>query len=328
MQSNKKISSMIVRKIVFIIIVLISLLTVGVIATKKNINYVTIIFDDSRITVMTSKTKISEILEENKIVILENEFVYPAKDSEIGASKTITISKEEKQKTIISEEVKNISTEEILGNYKTIVEKIVIEQEEIPFETITKDISTSNSDTSNKVIQEGKNGIKNVKYKIKYQNDIAIEKMFISEEIVKEPVDKIIQIYTKVSNRSTGRDTQIAATSAAVANSVAGKEPKIMIMNVSAYTASTCDKSPSDPGYGITSSGAAATAWRTIAAGKGYPIGTVIYIPYFASQPNGGWFVVQDRGGAISNTRLDVYMDTYQECIQFGRRNLECYVYN
>ena len=130
-----------------------------------------------------------------------------------------------------------------------------------------------------------------------------------------------------MSNRSTGRNTEIVATSAAVANSVAGKEPKVITMNVSAYTASTCRKNPSDPGYGITSCGAPATAWRTIAAGKSYPIGTVIYIPYFASQPNGGWFVVQDRGGAISNTRLDVYMNTYQECIQFGRRNLECYVY-
>ena len=327
MQSDKRLSNKIVRKIILMIIILICLLTVGVIATKNNINYVTIIFDDSQITVMTAKTKISEILEENKIVLLEDEFVYPSKDSDIDSTKTITISKEEKINTVVSEKVQNITTEDILGNYMTITEKIVIEQEEIPFETITKDISTSNTDTSNKVIQEGQNGIKNVKYKVKYQNDIEIEKTFISEEIIKEPVDKIIQIYTNVSNRSTHRDTQIVATSAAVANSVAGKEPKVVTMNVSAYTASTCGKSPSDPGYGITSCGAVATAWRTIAAGKGYPIGTVIYIPYFVSQPNGGWFVVQDRGGAISNTRLDVYMDTYQECIQFGRRNLECYVY-
>ena len=327
MKTDKKLS-IVIKKIILMIIVLICLLTVGVVATKYNINYVKIVFDDSEITVMTSKVNVSEILEENNIILLENEYVYPSKESDIDASKTITITKYEKENIVVSEKTENISTEQILGNYATIIEKIVIEQEEIPFETITKDISTSNTETSNKVIQQGENGIKNVKYKIRYQDENEIERTFISEEIIKHPVDKIVQIYTKVTNRSTGRDTQIAATSAAVANSVAGKEPKIMIMNVSAYTASTCDKSPSDPGYGITSSGAVATAWRTIAAGRGYPIGTVIYIPYFASQPNGGWFVVQDRGGAISNSRLDVYMDTYQECIQFGRRNLECYVYN
>lgn len=327
MKTDKKISVNIIKRIILMVIILISLLTLGVIGTNLNINYIKIVFDDSEITVMTSKTKVSEILEENKIVVLNNEYVYPTLDSNIDISKTIKITKTPKEDIIISEEVQNITTEEILGAYTTITEKIIIEQEEIPFETITKDVSNSDTETSNRVVQEGKNGLKNVKYKVRYQNEAEIDRILISEEIVKEPVDKIIQIYTKVTNRSSTRNTQLVATSAAIANSVAGKEPKVVKMNVSAYTASTCGKSPSDPGYGITSSGVAATAWRTIAAGKGYPIGTVIYIPYFASSPNGGWFVVQDRGGAISNTRLDVYMDTYQECINFGRRNLECYVY-
>lgn len=327
MKTDKKLSISIIKRIILMVIILICLLTLGVIGTNLNINYIKIVFDDSEITVMTSKTKVSEILEENNIVVLDNEYVYPDINSQIDLTKTITISKTEKQNIIISEETQEISTEQILGAYVTITEKIIIQQEEIPFETITKDVSNSDTETSDRVIQEGQNGLKNVKYKVRYQNENEIDRTLISEEIVKEPVDKIIQIYTKVTNRSSARDTQLVATSAAIANSVAGKEPKIVNMNVSAYTASTCGKSPSDPGYGITSSGVAATAWRTLAAGKGYPIGTVIYIPYFASQPNGGWFVVQDRGGAISNTRLDVYMDTYQECISFGRRNLECYVY-
>ena len=327
MKTDKKISVNIIKRIILMAIILMFLLTLGVVATNLNINYIKIVFDDSEITVMTSKTKVSEILEENKIVVLNDEYVYPTLESNIDISKTITITKTKKQDVIISEQIENITTEEILGAYVTITEKIVIEQEEIPYETITKDVSNSDTETSDRVIQEGKNGLKNVKYKVRYQNEVEIDRTLISEEIIKEPVDKIIQIYTKVTNRSSGRNTQLVAISAAIANSVAGKEPKVVNMNVSAYTASTCGKSPSDPGYGITSSGVAATAWRTIAAGKGYPIGTVIYIPYFASSPNGGWFVVQDRGGAISNTRLDIYMDTYQECINFGRRNLECYVY-
>lgn len=327
MKNNSKLSYNITKRIILMVIILICLLTIGVIATNLNINYIRIIFDDSEITVMTSKTKVSDILEENNIVVLDGEYVYPNLNNEIDITKTITISKNEKQNVMISENEENITTEQILGSYTTVTEKIIIEQEEIPFETITKDVSNSDSETSDRVIQEGINGLKNVKYKVKYQNDIEIDRTLISEEIIKEPVDKIIQIYTKVTNRTAERNTQIVATSAAVANSVAGREPKVMTMNVSAYTASTCGKSPSDPGYGITSSGLPAKAWYTIAAGSSYPIGTVVYIPYFASAPNGGWFVVQDRGGAISNSRLDVYMDTYGECINFGRRNLECYVY-
>ena len=56
-------------------------------------------------------------------------------------------------------------------------------------------------------------------------------------------------------------------------------------------------------------------------------MGTIIYIPALKNKPNGGWFVVKDRGGAIKDNKLDIYMTTYNECIQFGRKNLECYIY-
>ena len=100
--------------------------------------------------------------------------------------------------------------------------------------------------------------------------------------------------------------------------------PTVVNMNTSAYCscAKCCGKS-----NGITSSGAKATEWCTVAAGSGYPIGTVIYIPALSSAPNGGWFVVQDRGGAISNNRIDIFMGSHAAALQFGRRNLECYVY-
>ena len=105
---------------------------------------------------------------------------------------------------------------------------------------------------------------------------------------------------------------------------VEGKTPLVKTFNTSAYCSCSkcCGKST-----GKTASGAYASSWYTLAAGKSYPIGTIIYIPYFKNQPNGGWFVVQDRGGAISNNRLDVYMGTHSQALQFGRRSLECYVY-
>ena len=120
---------------------------------------------------------------------------------------------------------------------------------------------------------------------------------------------------------------EAAANSSALAKKVAGVTPIVKTLNTSAYTASTCDKKPTDKGYGITASGARVKSWYTVAAGKAYPMGTVIYIPALKNKPNGGWFVVQDRGGAIKNNKLDIYMSTYNECIQFGRKNLECYIY-
>lgn len=308
----------------------------GVLAASSEVKNVKIVLSDNcEIEVFTTKTVVSDILEENHIVVLPEENVVPNLDSEIteNSSKIVItgVTQDVSVVTAVAEESEEIHLDELLSAYNTIVEKIEVIEEEIPYETITKDTSNSSS-TNTKVIQDGVNGLKNVTYKVKYQNDIEIERTFIKEEIVKEAVDKIVQISNVTTRNSQTVDRETASkivkeSSSSLASKVANKTPVKKTLNASAYTASTCGKSPSSPSYGITSSGAKATAWYTVAAGKGYEIGTIIYIPYFKNKPNGGWFVVQDRGGAISNNKLDIYMSTYNECIKFGRRNLECYIY-
>ncbi len=318
MKTDDKLSIRIIRKIAFVSIIFVGIFAIGVIAAKSDVNSVKIVFaDDCETTVMTSKTVVSEILEENHMILGTDEQVHPNLDATIDLTRTITISKVTAEKKIIAEEVESISTEEILGNYVTVTEKIVTEQIEIPFETITKDVSSSGADTTNRVLQEGENGLKEVKYKVKMQDDVEIERQMLSEVMIKEPVEKIIQISTKITSRSSGS----RASSDAISASVEGKAPTVVTLNTSAYCAASCG------GNTRTASGATASSWHTVAAGRGYPAGTVIYIPYFANKPNGGWFVVQDTGGAITNNHLDIWMDSMSECLSFGRRNLECHIY-
>jgi 3D (Asp-Asp-Asp) domain-containing protein len=322
MKTDEKLSIRIIRKIVFISIILICILTIGVKASKSEVNYVTIVFPEGyETTVMTSNVKVSDILAENHTIVLPDETVYPDINSNIDLSKKITISKLTEEKVVISEQVESVSTEEILGKYVTVTEKIVIEQVEIPYETITKDVSKEGTETKDKVLQEGVNGLKEIKYKVKYQDDVEIEKNVISETVIREPVNKIIQISTKLTSRSRSRTTENPTT---IQASVEGMTPQVVKMNTSAYCA--CARCTGKTN-GITSSGARAKEWYTVAAGSGYPIGTVIYIPALANKPNGGWFVVEDRGGAISNNRIDIYMDSHSSAIIFGRKSLECYVY-
>lgn len=49
---------------------------------------------------------------------------------------------------------------------------------------------------------------------------------------------------------------------------------------------------------------------------KGYSFGTKIEIK------NLGTFVVEDRGGAINGNKLDIYFDTHQEALNWGRRTV------
>lgn len=68
-----------------------------------------------------------------------------------------------------------------------------------------------------------------------------------------------------------------------------------------------------------TASGTRATAGRTIAADTSkFPFGTQLVI-------NGQVYTVEDRGGAIRGNRIDVYFNTHQEAINFGRRTATVY---
>lgn len=68
---------------------------------------------------------------------------------------------------------------------------------------------------------------------------------------------------------------------------------------------------------GITATGTKATAGRTIAADTSiYPYGTEIIL-------NGNSYIVEDCGGAIKGAnRVDIFFNTHEEALQFGRRIL------
>lgn len=97
------------------------------------------------------------------------------------------------------------------------------------------------------------------------------------------------------------------------------------ILEITAYTAGyeSTGKYPGDPGYGITFLGTTVRQWHTVAAGPMIPLETRIFIPELADKPNGGIFVVEDRGGAISNAHVDIYMESYEEARLWGRQHLE-----
>lgn len=99
-------------------------------------------------------------------------------------------------------------------------------------------------------------------------------------------------------------------------------------MRVTAYDLSykSCRKYPDHPEYGITASGEPVREWYTVAAGPELSFGTKVYIPFFRDQPNKGVFVVMDRGSAVKNGCIDVYMKDHADCMEFGVKYLDAYV--
>lgn len=310
---NEEKASISIMKIICISIILILISGIGVLAVNTKLNDVKITLQNGyEMTVLTSKSTVFEILEENNIVLEENQKTIPNLDSKITEGQDIKItdkSYNEVQIAKISEEGAQTTLDQLLENYAPITEKIVVEQVTIPFETITKN-STTTGNTTNKVLQQGKDGLKEVTYKIKYQNDVEIEKTIISEKIITEPVNKIVQV-SKVTTRSSTlpRTTTTSTTTASTGGAV---------YKITAYCpcSKCCGKST-----GRTASGTRATAGRTVAASGKFAFGTKLNI-------GGHIYTVEDRGGAINGNKIDIFVNSHAEALQWGVRYLPVSVVN
>lgn len=144
------------------------------------------------------------------------------------------------------------------------------------------------------------------------------------EKAAKEAEEKAALEALMAAQIAQQAQLEVANTSSSLASAVAGRTPITKTLNCSAYCPckKCCGKSD-----GITSSGEKARAYYTVAAGSGYAVGTIIFIPALQNDVNGGWFIVQDRGSKISNNYLDIFMDSHDEANLFGRRDLECQIY-
>ena len=309
---NKKTFSMI--RIAITIISLIAMSGAGVMAMNTKVNNVEITLSDGyKLTVLTSKRNVAEILKDNNILVNEDEKVSPKQNENITEECKIVISNKSKQEIQIakvSESGIETTLDSLLKAYDDVVEKIEVKKEEIPFETIKKDISDGAKSTKNKVLQEGENGIKEITYKIKYQNNTEIKRTKISEKVIKKPVDKIVQVRSNVTSRSSDsiRESDLPSTSTKSESS----KGKTKIYKITAYCscAKCCGKS-----NGITACGRKAKAGRTIAAPRGFSFGTKLSI-------NGKTYVVEDRGGAIKGNRIDLYVNSHSEALRWGVKYL------
>lgn len=205
MKKDGKASISLIKFVVISIILFVVFSGIGVMAVNTSLSNVKIVLANGyEMDTVTAKTKVADILNDAHITLTEEEKVVPGLEEEISDNKTIKITKQEE---ILPEEVQpaeenTVSMDELLKEYAPITEKIITEQIEIPFETITKDISDGGN-KQNKVIQEGQNGLKEVTYQVKYQNDVEIERIELSSTVIKEPVNKIVQIQTQVTSRAS-----------------------------------------------------------------------------------------------------------------------------
>jgi 3D (Asp-Asp-Asp) domain-containing protein len=120
----------------------------------------------------------------------------------------------------------------------------------------------------------------------------------------------------KVIKAEAGDVKVIAHGTPGIAKSgdVEGTQGYVRSMSASAYHPTDGD------GFGITATGTRAGHGTVAVDPRVIPLGSTVYIP------NYGEAVAADTGGAIIGDRIDLCMETFEECYNFGRQNVEVFV--
>ncbi|HOP73212.1 3D domain-containing protein [Thermoclostridium caenicola] len=194
-------------------------------------------------------------------------------------------------------------------------EKIVTEEEQIPYHVLERPNKTMNEGET-RTVNEGENGIREKQYKITYEDGKPVNREFIGETVVKEPVSRIVE-YGTVPNFVTSRGERV-------------RYSKVLKMKATAYTNSFEDtgKNPGDPGYGITYTGMTARTGVVAVDPKVIPLGSKLYIEVPGSAPDYGFAIAADIGSAIKGNKIDLFFNTTEEVRRWGVRNVVVYILN
>lgn len=323
--------------------VVISLLVLGV-AFLGLQNTIVIAHDGQESQVSTLASTVEDVLRKQNIVIEEGDKVIPSLNEKIKDGTRIVIHRAFEIKLIDGTTEKTVLTAE--NNVKDLIDSlniqlqeedkihpmleepiregdqvkitrvtrdVVVETQELPFQTVFKNNKELEKGKTQKV-QEGKKGLKEVKFEILYEDGVEVAKEIVDENIVETAVNEIIEKGTLALVATSRGNTR--------------KYSEMITMSASAYHAGhgSTGKSPGDKYYGITASGTKVGPGVVAVDPKVIPLGTKLYIESTDGTPHYGLASAEDTGGAIKGNKIDLFFESPQEVRKFGRRQVKVYV--
>ncbi|MCQ2462110.1 MAG: ubiquitin-like domain-containing protein [Clostridia bacterium] len=213
---------------------------------------------------------------------------------------------------------------------KVVVERISYdtrtEKEDIEYTTRTLYNDDWYSDKQ-KVNQKGVKGCRKITYLDKYVDGKCVSSLVTNEKITKQPVEEIVTVGTRYRYLSNGRPVSTSRIISQLdppydieldSNGRPVNYKRVITGKATAYCT----------GY-ITSTGVAPMPGRVAVDPNQIPYGTRLYIVSADGKYVYGYAVAADTGGFVwngSGTTVDLYMYSYSDCINFGRRSVEIYI--
>jgi uncharacterized protein YabE (DUF348 family) len=235
---------------------------------------------ENSVFIFTTTDTVESVLKEAEILVGSNDRVEPIISSKLQADMEISVIRVE--------------------------EKLASEKVQIEFANEVKKVDSLAKGFVN-VVQKGQPGQKEVTIKTVYEDGKEVSKKIVSEKVIKEPVNGIIEEGVKTT-LVTSRG-QINFTRA-------------LNMSSTAYDSSfeSCGKTPDHPQYGITYSGVKVRPGIVAVDPRVIPLGTWLYVEGY------GEALAADIGGAIKGNKIDLYFESPSVVDRYGRKQVKVYV--
>ncbi|GAA0770895.1 3D domain-containing protein [Clostridium subterminale] len=301
-------------------------------------NTVEVVVDGQKVEITTLSKNLKTVLDNNGITVAQKDKISVELDSEVNDGDIIYINKAVDVEIIVDGKNLSIASAEKTVKDMLEAENIKISQEDkitpsidenlqagmtvevtrvekellkevqpIAFETETRKNSELNQGVE-EVVQDGSNGERTITTEVVYENGKEVNRRVVKEAVSKNPINKIIDIGTlAVVRPSRGSNGQDFAYSS-------------MISCMS--TAYTSDRGDSGT---VTATGTTVRrnpdGYSTVAVDpRVIPLGTKLYIEGY------GLAIAEDTGGAIVGNKVDVYVNSYDEAVNWGRRQVNVYI--
>ncbi len=330
-------------KKILIAAVAVALLLLGTIFVRSQ-KTVMIAYDGQEIQVSTLANTVEGVLCEQNITVGDDDKIIPKMNEQIKDGMKIVIHRVVEIKLIDGQAEKNIFTTQT--NVKNLIDLlniklekedkiepkleepiregqvikitrisrgVVVETQELPFQTVFKNNDNLKKGKTQK-IQEGKKGLKEIKFEVLYEDGVEVGREVIEENIVENAVNEIIE---------KGTLAMVATSRGDIA-----RYSGVLTMTATAYDLSfqSTGRKPGDKYYGLTASGTKIRPGVAAVDPNVIPLGTKLYVESTDGTPDYGYASAEDRGGAIKGNKIDLFFESVQDVRRFGRRKVKVYI--
>ena len=214
--------------------------------------------------------------------------------------------------------------------------EITVEEEIIYYDRVVEEVTFDTVRIANpemkkgteKVVQEGADGVRTSIYEVVFSNGRELSRQFV-EELDSTAVDQIVEYGTAEEQTASSVMSNYKSAISNVSKNGDGSGTLTLAdgttLNFSAAKSMTATAYTAGHG-GVDYCTATGTTVRvgTVAVDKSViPLGTKLFIVTTDGLVY-GTAVAEDTG--VRGNKVDLYFDTYQQCISFGRRSCTVYI--